>query len=58
MVDPADRSLDRESRTEIARMEVTTREGRPLGLRDVMVAPGPGADDALRRRFGNADSTP
>jgi hypothetical protein len=45
------RVLDRETRAEIAHMEVTTPEGKPLRLNDAVVAPGPGADEATRRRL-------
>lgn len=46
------RLLDRESGEEIARMQVAAANGRPLSLADVRVAPGPGADEAIKRRFG------
>jgi DNA-binding HxlR family transcriptional regulator len=46
------RVLDRESGAEIAPMRVTTPEGRPLEVDEVVVVPGPGADEALQRRFG------
>jgi DNA-binding HxlR family transcriptional regulator len=49
------RVLDREGGAEIARMKVTTPEGKPLQPRDVVVVPGPGADQAVRRRFGEAE---
>lgn len=45
------RVLDRETRAEITHMEVTTPEGKPLRLNDAVVAPGPGADEATRRRL-------
>jgi DNA-binding HxlR family transcriptional regulator len=45
------RVLDRETGSEIAHMEVTTKEGRPLRLNEAIVAPGPGADEATRRRL-------
>src|ERR1700677_1452525 len=38
------RVLDREAGAEIARIEVRTRDGKPLQVRDAVVAPGPGAD--------------
>ena len=47
------RVLDRESGAEIAPMRVTTPEGRPLEANEVVLVPGPGADGALQRRFGN-----
>lgn len=46
------RLLDRESGEEIARMQVASASGKPLSLADVRVAPGPGADAAIERRFG------
>ena len=49
------RVLDHERGAEIARMKVTTPEGRPLQPKDVVVVPGPGADEAVRRRFGKAE---
>ena len=49
------RVLDHESGAEIARMKVTTPEGKPLQPKDVIVVPGPGADEAVRRRFGKAE---
>ncbi|PWB79025.1 MAG: transcriptional regulator [Methylocystaceae bacterium] len=45
--------FDRESGEEISRMQVSAASGRPLSLEDVRVAPGPGADEAIRRRFGS-----
>jgi len=49
------RVLDHEGGAEIARMKVTTPEGKPLQPKDVVVVPGPGADEAVRRRFGKAE---
>ena len=49
------RVLDRGAREPIARMAVTRPDGMPLALDDVVVAPGPGADDTIRRRFGKAE---
>jgi hypothetical protein len=49
------RVLDHEGGAEIARMKVTTPEGKPLQPKDVIVVPGPGADEAVRRRFGKAE---
>ena len=48
------RVLDHEG-AEIARMKVTTPEGKPLQPKDIVVLPGPGADEAVRRRFGKAE---
>ena len=49
------RVLDHESGEEIAQMKVATPEGKPLQPKDVVVVPGPGADEAVRRRFGKAE---
>jgi DNA-binding HxlR family transcriptional regulator len=49
------RVLDHEGGAEIGRMKVTTPEGKPLQPKDVVVVPGPGADEAVRRRFGKAE---
>jgi DNA-binding HxlR family transcriptional regulator len=49
------RLLDHERGAEIARMKVTTPDGKPLQPKDVVVVPGPGADEAVRRRFGKAE---
>jgi DNA-binding HxlR family transcriptional regulator len=46
------RVLERQTGKEIARMAVSTQEGETLSARDLVVAPGPGADDAIKRRFG------
>lgn len=37
---------------EIARLDVRARDGRSLSARDMRVAPGPGADAEIFRRFG------
>ena len=46
------RVVDRIDREDILPLRVSARSGRPLGLKDVAVEPGPGADEAIRRRFG------
>jgi DNA-binding HxlR family transcriptional regulator len=46
------RVVDRASRDEISPMLVRDRSGRALSLTDIQVVPGPGANDAIRRRFG------
>jgi DNA-binding HxlR family transcriptional regulator len=46
------RLLERETGEEIARMAVSTRMQQALSMRDLVVVPGPGADDAIKRRFG------
>lgn len=46
------RVLDRKTGKEVAQIKVTTPEGKPLSLDDVVVVPGPGANSAVRRRFG------
>lgn len=47
------RLLDREQGEEIARLEVRAASGKPLSLAEVSIAPGPGANEAIRRRFGS-----
>jgi DNA-binding HxlR family transcriptional regulator len=49
------RVLDRETGEEIAHLEVATPEGKPLRLNQALVAPGPGADEATRRRLDKMD---
>jgi DNA-binding HxlR family transcriptional regulator len=44
--------LERETGAEIARLTVSAREGLALSARDVVLTPGPGADAAIKRRFG------
>lgn len=46
------RVLDRETGEEISLIQVHTAEGKMLSLRDAIVIPGPGANEAVRRRFG------
>jgi DNA-binding HxlR family transcriptional regulator len=46
------RVLERETGKKVARIAVTTTDGKPLSARDLDVVPGPGADDAIRKRFG------
>lgn len=46
------RVLDRETGEEIAPMRVITPSGRMLGLSEVTIVSGPGADDMVRRRIG------
>ncbi len=46
------RVLDRACGREIAPMRVVSADGDPLSLKDVVVVPGPGADELVRRRFG------
>lgn len=48
------RILERKSGREIMRLRVTNHEGEPLALEDVVVSPGPGANDRVKRRFGKA----
>lgn len=50
------RVLERKTGEEIARLEVQAASGRALSLEDVAVAPGPGANEAIRRRFGSTPS--
>lgn len=44
--------LERATGEEIAPLAVSTREGRALSAGDVLLTPGPGADEAIVRRFG------
>jgi DNA-binding HxlR family transcriptional regulator len=48
------RVLDRDTGEEISQIQVRTAGGKALSLRDAMVVPGPGANTAVRRRFGPA----
>jgi DNA-binding HxlR family transcriptional regulator len=42
---------DRETQRRIPRLEVRDADGRPLGRRDIMAEPGPGASLETRSRF-------
>jgi DNA-binding HxlR family transcriptional regulator len=46
------RVLERTSGKEVALVRVTNSGGAKLGARDVVIVPGPGADAALKNRFG------
>ena len=46
------RLLELETGEEIAPMRVVAANGRLLSANDVRIAPGPGADEAIQRRFG------
>jgi DNA-binding HxlR family transcriptional regulator len=46
------RVIDRSSGAEIAEIQVTTHDGRPLRPADVRMMPGPGAAPSTRARFG------
>lgn len=48
------RLLDRETGEEISQIQVCTAGGKALSLRDAIVVPGPGANAAVRKRFGPA----
>jgi len=48
------RVRERTTQHEIGPLVVRNKRGRPLMLDDVEVVPGPGASDAIRRRFGPA----
>ncbi len=52
------RVLDRETGEEISHIQVRTDGGKVLSLKDVVVVPGPGANGAIRRRFGPASQPP
>ncbi len=47
------RVLDRETEEEISQIQVRTAGGKALSLKDAIVVPGPGANVAVRRRFGS-----
>lgn len=42
---------ERESGEAIARIKLSGVDGRPLGLEDIRILPGPGATGAVRKRF-------
>ena len=46
--------LDRDTGEEISRIEVRTAGNRVISLDDAVVVPGPGANEAIRRRFGRS----
>ena len=46
------RVLERETGQEIARIAVATAQGKVLSVSDLVVVPGPGADDSVKHRFG------
>jgi DNA-binding HxlR family transcriptional regulator len=46
------RVIERETGREVARLAVTASDGKALSARDLEVVPGPGATDAIRKRFG------
>ena len=48
------RMVDRATGEDIADVQVQAKDGRPLGLYDIGLEPGPGADDAIRDRFSEA----
>jgi DNA-binding HxlR family transcriptional regulator len=48
------RMVDRASGEDIDAVQVRAKDGRPLGLHDIGLEPGPGADDAIRERFREA----
>jgi DNA-binding HxlR family transcriptional regulator len=49
------RLLERTSGKEIDSVRVTNSDGTKLGARDVVFVPGPGADAAIKNRFGRND---
>ena len=51
------RVLDRESGREIPPLQVLSAEGNPLTLADLVIVPGPGANEAICRRFGPGNET-
>ena len=46
------RVLDKKNRKPVARVQVLSAEGEPLAITDLRLAPGPGADDIIRKRCG------
>lgn len=48
------RMVDRGSGEDIDALQVRAKDGRALELQDIRLEPGPGADDAIRDRFGEA----
>lgn len=48
------RMVDRATGEDIADVQVQAKDGRPLGLYDIGLEPGPGADDAIRDRFSES----
>jgi DNA-binding HxlR family transcriptional regulator len=52
------RIIERETGNEVAELVVTGNDGKTLSLRDLDIVPGPGADDAIRKRFGRKPSWP
>lgn len=51
------RLLDRQTGEEISPIEVRSAQDKMLSLADVVVVPGPGANGAIRRRFGRPRNT-
>ena len=47
------RLFDREGGKEIPPLRVRSATGKPLSFEEIVVAPGPGANEAVRRRFGS-----
>ncbi|MCP1677104.1 DNA-binding HxlR family transcriptional regulator [Natronocella acetinitrilica] len=47
------RFVDRASGEEIPPVQVRNRLGEVLGARDIVMLPGPGADAAVKRRYGS-----
>ena len=48
------RILDAEHRKQIRRIEVTSRDGRPLSIKQLRFRPGPGASPGLLKYFAEA----
>lgn len=45
-------TLDRRTGRPIPRLRILNEEGRPLAGRDMVLAPGPGANERTRARYG------
>ena len=43
---------DRRTRRRIPRVRITDASGTPVGIRDLLIEPGPGASPQTRKRFG------
>jgi DNA-binding HxlR family transcriptional regulator len=50
--------IDRASGAQVLAPAPRRADGSPIGPEDVRILPGPGASDAIRRRFGGADPLP
>lgn len=51
------RVLDRHTGKDISQVAITTPDGKRIAYKDLLVAPGPGADDILRQRIESMYAT-